>query len=547
MEVKMIKRLLAGLLAVTMSFSIVISDGISVSAEEMPDTQQTEEIRSVEGTTDEGTLDEGTLDGEIPNEGTPGEDNPKEEAPEILNGWVEKAEGWYYYKNGIMQTGWLQVGSTWYYMEEDGLMAEDTWIGEYYVDANGAWITHYRPAQWILTGGRWWYRDANGSYPANRWKLIEEKWYYFDAAGYMVTGWLRQGNAWYYLDGSGAMATGWLQLGGSWYYLDASGAMKTGWFFDGATWYYLNGSGVMATDWLQLGGSWYYLGTGGTMVVGQQVIGKQTYYFNDSGVMVTGWNKREDGWRYYTPSGAMAEGWVKVGTYWYCCQKDTGIMYESEWIDDKYYVQANGAMAVGWFKLDDQWYYSDASGLKQTNKWVDSYYVQNDGTMAVSKWIGEYYVGADGKWIPLSGNDKVYSIDLGNGKKTTVIGYFDTEMSKEVFKLLNNYRIQKGLNVLQPAGFELQAAVETRGAEIAYSFDHQRPNGDECFSVYSSAIAENIAAGPSTASAAITAWKNSSGHNKNMLLEDADSVGIAVFKLKSGNTYYNYFVQLFAS
>ena len=35
-------------------------------------------------------------------------------------------------------------------------------------------------------------------------------WYYFDAAGWMQTGWLNQNNSWYYLSESGEMKTnGW--------------------------------------------------------------------------------------------------------------------------------------------------------------------------------------------------------------------------------------------------------------------------------------------------------------------------------------------------
>lgn len=36
--------------------------------------------------------------------------------------------------------------------------------------------------------GRWWYRNPDGSYPADCWQLIGGRWYHFDGAGWMQTG-----------------------------------------------------------------------------------------------------------------------------------------------------------------------------------------------------------------------------------------------------------------------------------------------------------------------------------------------------------------------
>ena len=41
---------------------------------------------------------------------------------------------------GKMLTGWQKVGGTWYYMDASGAMAENTWVGNYYVDGSGAWV-----------------------------------------------------------------------------------------------------------------------------------------------------------------------------------------------------------------------------------------------------------------------------------------------------------------------------------------------------------------------------------------------------------------------
>ncbi|MBS5104222.1 hypothetical protein GPK59_05050 [Dorea longicatena] len=35
----------------------------------------------------------------------------------------------------------------------------------------------------------WWYQNADGSYPKNQWKMINEQWYHLDSNDYIPTGW----------------------------------------------------------------------------------------------------------------------------------------------------------------------------------------------------------------------------------------------------------------------------------------------------------------------------------------------------------------------
>lgn len=57
---------------------------------------------------------------------------------------------------------------------------------------------------------RWWYQRKDGSYPANKWCIINKHWYLFDQNGYMVTGWHKwDGKVCDPADGSG-----------DWYFLD---------------------------------------------------------------------------------------------------------------------------------------------------------------------------------------------------------------------------------------------------------------------------------------------------------------------------------------
>ena len=162
---------------------------------------------------------------------------------------------------------------------------------------SGTLVTHFRivrqeaAGSWQTTSGRWWWRNADGSYPRSCWKQIGGAWYLFDSSGYMLTGWQKVNGIWYYLHGSGAMATGWTKVGGSWYWFNGSGAMQTGWINLGGAWYWLDGSGVMVTGWQQVGGTWYYFRSSGVMA---QSCWVGDYYLTSSGAMAT--NQRVGSW-----------------------------------------------------------------------------------------------------------------------------------------------------------------------------------------------------------------------------------------------------------
>lgn len=98
--------------------------------------------------------------------------------------------------------------------------------------------------KWVQVGGNWQYKDAAGNTVKNTW--VQN--YFVQADGNMATGWLNYSGKWYYLGSDGARKTGWQQAGGKWYYLDSEGAMQTGWVRDlgSGKYYYLNSDGSMA-------------------------------------------------------------------------------------------------------------------------------------------------------------------------------------------------------------------------------------------------------------------------------------------------------------
>ena len=87
-----------------------------------------------------------------------------------------------------------------------------------------------------------------------------------------------------------------------------------------------------------------------------------------------------------------------------------------------------------------------------------------------------------------------------------------------------------------------------RAAEIAYVFDHTRPDGSSCFTAvptdYVSWKGENIAWGYPTVESVFEAWKNSSEHNKNMLNPNFNTV---MFTGITPNNGYRTWVTLFSS
>jgi len=59
----------------------------------------------------------------------------------MRTGWLEEKEKWYYLDTtGEMVNGWKQIEGKWYYFYPSGVMAANTFIGEYYVNSDGVWI-----------------------------------------------------------------------------------------------------------------------------------------------------------------------------------------------------------------------------------------------------------------------------------------------------------------------------------------------------------------------------------------------------------------------
>lgn len=287
----------------------------------------------------------------------------------------------------------------------------------------------------------------------------------------------------------------------------------------------------------------------------------------------SGWVKKSSGrFEYYSRAGKVTKKLVKKnGGAWKC------------------YVSTK----KGWDKFRSKWaqaygkiYYFDATGKASRIYYVESMkcYEYKNGKYVMwrntTRYIGKYllYFGSDGVrvtksgWYRISSDKEIYvnsqgvvtdsrtpvkettghsatgwyTIKLSNGSTKQVYGYFDYDAENAIIRQLNAYRKANGLNELKRSQ-SLMDSARVRAYECSYSFSHTRPDGTQCFTASSEMNGENIAAGYPSADAAMTAWKNSPGHDANMKLPLFSKIGVGVFVAVSSDNcgYKYYYVQNF--
>ena len=382
--------------------------------------------------------------------------------PEVeKNGWLQSGNSWYYYYQGnIVRNAW--IGNYW--LGADGKMATSSWVDNdrYYVDGNGAWVKDAKRPEvkkngWVKEGSTWYYLE-NGALARNKWVGN----YWLGANGKMATSsWVD--NDRYYVDANGA----WVK--------DAKRpeVKKNGWVKEGSTWYYLENGALARNKWV---GN-YWLGADGKMAISSWV-DNDRYYVDANGAWVkdakrpevkkNGWIKEGSTW-YYLENGALARNkWV--GNYWLGTD---GEMATSSWVDNgRYYVDANGAWVKdaqkqeaaksveqrqGWVKEGSTWYYYENGALAR-NKWIGNYWLGADGKMATNAWVdnGRYYVDANGAWV----KDAGHGINYSNYYKVKSLyipvydanGHILSHVSKDTILFRDNRSTANGRIPVQVAG-----------------------------------------------------------------------------------------------
>jgi uncharacterized protein YkwD len=112
-----------------------------------------------------------------------------------------------------------------------------------------------------------------------------------------------------------------------------------------------------------------------------------------------------------------------------------------------------------------------------------------------------------------------------------------------VVKLVNEYRVSKGLNALtHDEGLRTCIRAHCHHMNVHAFFSHTNPEGDDPWKRASkcgvSADGENLALGYKTASSVVSGWKASPGHNANMLGSHT-KIGVG-FWFSTSATSYNY-------
>ena len=120
----------------------------------------------------------------------------------MQTGWMKQGGKWYYLgTDGAMVTGWKQISKKWYYFKSSGEMAANEWCKGYWLNKDGAW-TFKTKAAWKKDSVGWWF-GYSGWYAKSQWQKIDDKWYYFDAKGHIVTGTRTIGGKTYRFNASG--------------------------------------------------------------------------------------------------------------------------------------------------------------------------------------------------------------------------------------------------------------------------------------------------------------------------------------------------------
>ncbi|HIX15936.1 MAG TPA: cell wall-binding protein [Candidatus Hungatella pullicola] len=329
------------------------------------------------------------------------------------SGWVEENGSWKYYEDGdyYLTDTWKKRGDNWYYLNEDGVVATNMQIDEYYVDETGKrvssqWVSVENEEYWDSPDAaeiHWYYYGANGKYISSKFQDIDGQRYYFNDEGHMVTGR-------YSIDGS------------TYYFGDENdGAMKKGWV-------------LLASEdeEMDMESYWHYFEPSGKMVenqVDKKIAG--FYYTFEDGMMQTGWYKLPEettatasdaaanesldsasGYQYYDPeSGKRASGWKTIEGIEGLSEE--GELYTFYFKNGKPYYGEDGLKL---FTIDSKKYAFNAKGEMQTGlKELEV----SEGTTAV------YYFGTDG--IMKTGRQVIYDEDLGENKNW----YFHTDGSKK--------------------------------------------------------------------------------------------------------------------
>ncbi len=323
-------------------------------------------------------------------------------------GWVEENGSWKFYDNDgySLTDSWKKVDGLWYYLDEEGQVAFNRQIDEYYVGEKGTrvadqWVSIENEDDWAdddAPDAYWNYYEKNGKIYVSSFRTNGQDTFYFDDEGRMVTGQAEIEGASYYFAGNGVMKTGWVQI------FDEDADMD-----EDLTWRYFAADGKMIEN-----------------QVDRRI--DNHYYTFENGRMVTGWYKlpaaqtaspanaeeqkvtSADGYQYYDAEGKRASGWMTI-------EGIPGLSEEGE--AHRFYFKSGkpnfAQTGIQTFSINSERFAFNAKGEMQTGLQVVTL---EDGSIANS------YFGEDG--VMRTGKQSIFNEDTG----MTETWFFHTEGSQ---------------------------------------------------------------------------------------------------------------------
>jgi len=232
-----------------------------------------------------------------------------------------------------------------------------------------------------------------------------------------------------------------------WTLVNAQNQVVTGWYNAGtitdSRWFLFNNAGRLQTGWQQVGNQWFFLYNNGTpatglgqMQVGPQIIGGRTFYLRSNGAMATGWANGDR--LYHATGGHQLFGWQRVGTQWFYLDATTGVRqgngsHNRVTVTTSHpgvYLFHNGVMQTGWTNVGGgNWTFSARNGRLQHNVWRRAsghwYHIGADGYMTRANQRGVAATGITNitNTAGGTGNNGWFAFD-NNGRMRT--GWFNT-------------------------------------------------------------------------------------------------------------------------
>lgn len=214
-------------------------------------------------------------------------------------------------------TGWARTGSSDIYTYESfhgtpGHKGE-AYAGKFYMDSDdgyprafyeegnkrqvkNTWVCMDRYKQGNLEGEYWYYFPDTNFVP-NRWKQLNDRWYYFDRDG-AVSGWYKDNGQYYYFDPAECYmwTSGDVERDGVLYTIGKDGISRvaselgysgsiaaeggdTGWSEEGGKICFLRGGQKVRSEWLDDRNQRYYIGADGYLTKGTAEVDGAVYSF----------------------------------------------------------------------------------------------------------------------------------------------------------------------------------------------------------------------------------------------------------------------------